>query len=304
MPSEAAASVAKPMLSSAATAGQNQLPPRPSRDSVNPEKSAPVTSAPASNPDYLQLSSATRSEPTDVKASVPGSSNGEVESVVSDTNGPLEIESLSQGTLEPLAVGASASVSSTVAASRTPADNSEAVVLSAHLTPQSSWRRVIFFGLLALAAIVVTGFILRRNSPKPAIVLVASAARAKPSADVVPLVAASAKNAEASPPAEESAANRAAQPDAPDLANGSASVAPPAGALHEDTVRVAINIRPEGAHVYYRGREVGRTPFTVELLRGERRVFEVGHPGYATRRLVIDGTRKEISYIMTPETKN
>jgi len=67
----------------------------------------------------------------------------------------------------------------------------------------------------------------------------------------------------------------------------------------EDTVRVAIKIRPEGARVFYRGKEVGRTPFTLELLRDERRVFEVGYPGYQPRRLVIDGTEAEISYTLT-----
>ena len=81
------------------------------------------------------------------------------------------------------------------------------------------------------------------------------------------------------------------------------AVAPSADPSSEDTVRVGVNIRPEGARVFYRGKEVGRTPFTLELLRGERRVFEVGYPGYTTRRLVIDGTEKEISYALAPDTK-
>jgi hypothetical protein len=68
----------------------------------------------------------------------------------------------------------------------------------------------------------------------------------------------------------------------------------------EDTVRVAVKIRPEGSRVFYRGKEIGRTPFTLELLRDERRVFEVGYPGYQSRRLVIDGAEREIAYSLTP----
>jgi hypothetical protein len=75
------------------------------------------------------------------------------------------------------------------------------------------------------------------------------------------------------------------------------AVAPDAG----DAVRVELKIRPEGARVYYRGKEVGRCPFTLELPRGETRAFEVGYPGYVTRRLVVDGTEPVISFGMAPK---
>jgi hypothetical protein len=64
-----------------------------------------------------------------------------------------------------------------------------------------------------------------------------------------------------------------------------------------------LKIRPEGARVYYRGKEVGRSPFTLELPRGEKRAYEVGHPGYITRKLVVDGTEPTISISMAPAAK-
>ena len=39
---------------------------------------------------------------------------------------------------------------------------------------------------------------------------------------------------------------------------------------------------------------------TIELPRGERRVYEVVLKGYAPRRLVIDGTKEEIAYGLKP----
>jgi hypothetical protein len=39
---------------------------------------------------------------------------------------------------------------------------------------------------------------------------------------------------------------------------------------------------------------------TLELPRGERRVYEVVSKGYYPRRLVIDGTKTEISYGLKP----
>ena len=67
-----------------------------------------------------------------------------------------------------------------------------------------------------------------------------------------------------------------------------------------DAITVLLKIRPEGARVYYRGKEVGRSPFTLELPRGETRAYEVGHPGYMTRRLVVDGNEPVISLSMAP----
>jgi hypothetical protein len=65
-------------------------------------------------------------------------------------------------------------------------------------------------------------------------------------------------------------------------------------------VEVKINITPEGSKLTLKGEEVGKTPMTVEIARGERRVYEVVNKGYYPRRLVIDGTKTEISYGLKP----
>ena len=63
---------------------------------------------------------------------------------------------------------------------------------------------------------------------------------------------------------------------------------------------VRINVNPEGAKIVFKGEEVGRSPMTVELPRGERRVFEVVAHGYVARRLVVDGTKSEIAFGLKP----
>jgi len=65
-------------------------------------------------------------------------------------------------------------------------------------------------------------------------------------------------------------------------------------------VSVEIRIRPEGARVYHWGKEVGRCPFTLQIPRGERRAYEVGYPGYTTRKFVLDGSKSVVSFGMKP----
>jgi hypothetical protein len=61
-------------------------------------------------------------------------------------------------------------------------------------------------------------------------------------------------------------------------------------------ITVRINITPEGSKLTLKGEEVGKTPMTLEIPRGERRVYEVVNRGYYARRLVIDGTKTDISF--------
>jgi hypothetical protein len=63
-----------------------------------------------------------------------------------------------------------------------------------------------------------------------------------------------------------------------------------------EVVSVQIRIRPEGTSLYRKGRKVGTSPFTLEIPRGERRAFEVGYPGYYTRKLIVDGTQPVIEF--------
>jgi hypothetical protein len=112
----------------------------------------------------------------------------------------------------------------------------------------------------------------------------------------------------ASQPTEQSSAARVEQPAPAPSTVASAEPSPltsaaPATSATGDLVAVLLKIRPEGARVYYRGKEVGRSPFTLELPRGETRAYEVGYPGYMTRRLVVDGTEPVISISMAPAVK-
>ncbi len=151
-----------------------------------------------------------------------------------------------------------------------------------------SRRNLIFLGLGGLCVFAILVFALRPRSPGSS--GAAASVQLSPQPSSVP--------APVQPADRQSTVGRDEAP--PSAAPSAASPAEPGG---EDTVRVVINIRPEGARVFYRGKEVGRTPFTLELLRGERRVFEVGYPGYSTRRLVVDGEEKEISFNMTQDAK-
>jgi len=67
-----------------------------------------------------------------------------------------------------------------------------------------------------------------------------------------------------------------------------------------DMVTVAFNVWPTGAFIAYRGREIGRSPFKMQIKRGEKRAVEVDFPGYMPRRVVVDGSQPEISFGMKP----
>lgn len=71
----------------------------------------------------------------------------------------------------------------------------------------------------------------------------------------------------------------------------------PAGTL----VPVRIQSDPPGARMFRKGKEVGTTPFTLEFPAGERFSYELGLPGYITRKVVIDGSKSEITIGMRPE---
>jgi hypothetical protein len=65
---------------------------------------------------------------------------------------------------------------------------------------------------------------------------------------------------------------------------------------------VIINVRPANARIYHRGKEAGRAPLRVELDPGKRRSFEVGSPGYMTRRIIVDGSKPEVLVGLRPSS--
>jgi hypothetical protein len=92
------------------------------------------------------------------------------------------------------------------------------------------------------------------------------------------------------------AADAAATESGATPSTAAASDAPSAG-----TTRVNVVSDPPGARMFWRGKEVGTTPFVLELPAGERRSFELGKPGFVTRKVVIDGAKSELSIGLKPQ---
>ncbi len=60
-------------------------------------------------------------------------------------------------------------------------------------------------------------------------------------------------------------------------------------------IRVTVTSVPPKARFYHYGKEIGTAPFVLELKPGERHAYEAGLPGYGTRKVVIDGSKPEVS---------
>jgi len=130
-----------------------------------------------------------------------------------------------------------------------------------------------------------------------------------PSAVAVPQVAetttATAGPMAAAPSAapETTALEAAPSAPTPSAADPSAaSAAPSAASPPTPGMRVVVvKISPPGARLFRKGKPIGSSPVTIELAPGEKRSFEVGMPGWVTRRLVVDGTKPEIFIGLKPE---
>lgn len=82
-----------------------------------------------------------------------------------------------------------------------------------------------------------------------------------------------------------------------------AGAVPPAApsAAAASNISVVISVKPPQARVFYRGKEVGHPPVTVEIEPGKRRAYEVALPGYWTRKVVIDGSKSEVQVGLRPD---
>jgi hypothetical protein len=58
---------------------------------------------------------------------------------------------------------------------------------------------------------------------------------------------------------------------------------------------VLLKSTPPKARFFRFGKQVGVAPFVLELPVGQRRSYEVGLPGHVTRKVVIDGSKPEIT---------
>ncbi len=64
-----------------------------------------------------------------------------------------------------------------------------------------------------------------------------------------------------------------------------------------------VKSKPTGARVYRRGKEIGRTPLTIQIGRGEHRIFEVGFTNSGAKRISVDGEKPEINVTLVGEAK-
>jgi hypothetical protein len=110
------------------------------------------------------------------------------------------------------------------------------------------------------------------------------------------------KGKAAAAPAAAAAAPLVPSARAPSSAAPAATAAPSAApAAVGDAVRINVESDPPGARLFWKGKEVGTTPFVLELQPGEKHAYELGLPGYTTRKVVIDGSKTEISIGLRPD---
>lgn len=167
-------------------------------------------------------------------------------------------------------------------------------------TASSRWLMIA----AAVAVVVLAGrwLLLRKpgdlETAPPAAVQVVPPAPEKASPRAAPAATTTAEAAStASPPA--SAVADAAEPEAP----APTEPAPAGSASLPDGTRVVIvTISPPQARLFRKGKPVGSSPVRVELAPDEkRRSFEVGAPGWRTRKLVVDGSKAEVFIGLKPE---
>ena len=120
-----------------------------------------------------------------------------------------------------------------------------------------------------------------------------SASAPEPSASATADLAASAAPVASAEPAPSSA---------PSSAAAAAGSAEPAGSTDEATISVLLKSSPPKARFFHFGKEVGVAPFVLKLKPGEKHAYEAGLPGYITRKVVVDGSKSEITVGMTKES--
>jgi hypothetical protein len=101
--------------------------------------------------------------------------------------------------------------------------------------------------------------------------------------------------------AEAKAGDPSPPPEAPSAPAPSANAAEPASpAATAGQIRIQVDSDPPGARMFWKGKEVGTTPFVLEFQPGERHAYELGLPGYTTRKVVIDGSKTDIKIGLRP----
>jgi len=103
--------------------------------------------------------------------------------------------------------------------------------------------------------------------------------------------AATAPSASAAEPTAAPATSAAAAAPAPSASAPAATTA--------DIRRITVKSKPPKVRFFHFGKQVGVTPFVLEFKPGERHAYEAGLPGYGTRKVVIDGSKPEVTIGLT-----
>jgi hypothetical protein len=122
-----------------------------------------------------------------------------------------------------------------------------------------------------------------------------------------PLDAAPSASAEPTPTTSAATSPEAASPKG---AASAADSAPPAAAESSEPVPsdegllegpvTQVFMAPDCAELYRKGKRIGRSGVRVRVPEGKKRVFEVVCPGHNTRKLTLDGNRKEVTIGLRP----
>jgi hypothetical protein len=157
-------------------------------------------------------------------------------------------------------------------------------------------RRAVLFGavgVIVVVAILAVAMGSRSSTPgKRAVSAQANTKKAEPPAREIPAAVA------APAPTPVQAPQATAEAVASSVAVASAA---PTEAADEEA-KITISVKPDGSSLFYKGKVVGKTPFILKQPRGEKRSYEIGKPGYATRRLVINGNERTIGFELGIDT--
>jgi len=105
-------------------------------------------------------------------------------------------------------------------------------------------------------------------------------------------------SAEAPPAAEATAATEPAPSETPAPADSAGPIPSDEGLLEGPVTQVFM--APDCAELYRKGKRVGRSGVRVRVPEGQKRVYEVVCPGHNTRKLTLDGSRKEVNIGLRP----
>ncbi|MEP7050008.1 MAG: hypothetical protein ABJB12_06630 [Pseudomonadota bacterium] len=162
---------------------------------------------------------------------------------------------------------------------------------AAAAAPKRSGRAVVWLAVAGLG-LGALGYMASRRAQPPRV-----------SADVQAAVPA-APPTQAPPAKDTPTLEPAAMPSAPGSAAPSSASAAPSSANSNapalGIITVTVKSVPPKARIFHFGKQVGVTPWVVELKPGERHAYEVGSPGRVTRKLVLDGSKTEITVGLKP----